>query len=48
MEEKKAERMAKMTASLKERDGVTHGYAEVISWMSVRPDDYRESLSLHP
>lgn len=75
MEDKKAERMAKMTASLKERTGrdlaewkavlseanllegrtpgqrvkwlkeahgVTHGYAEVISWMSVRPDDYRE------
>lgn len=75
MEDKKAERMALMTASLKEKTGrdlaewkvvlteaglleakpgqrvkwlkethgVTHGYAEVISWMSVRPDDYQPS-----
>lgn len=74
MQDKKAERMAKMTASLKEKTGkdlgewkvvlqeaglldtttpgqkvnwlkgthgVTHGYAEVIGWMSVRPDDYQ-------
>ncbi|HLO03061.1 MAG TPA: DUF5655 domain-containing protein [Symbiobacteriaceae bacterium] len=72
MEDKKADRLAKMTASLqektgkdlaewkvilaeagllettpgqkvkwlKETHGVTHGYAEVIGWMSVRPADY--------
>lgn len=72
MEDKKAERMALMTANLKEKTGrdldewkavlteagmleappgkkvswlkethgVTHVYAQVIGWMSVRPDDY--------